>query len=175
RNLAGDNRRDRPGLGPPASRSGSSRYGPRSETARVPVLAGIRAADQRISRDEDRLAAAEAGRVRVAHGLVAEPLQVGLTVPEALLEPDEVAVDTEPGTVERRLGVEAVVDDCGHELHVRLRLDEAAHHPERAHQLALPEEHSRDDRVVRPPARLDRPGDGEAGPTVLQHDSGPRR
>src|SRR5581483_4832083 len=148
--------------------------GPRraSDAGRVAVLAGIGAADERVALEEDRLAATEAERLRLAHRPVAEALEVEVALPQPLLEPDDVAVDAEAGAVERGLRVEAVVDERRDELHVRLRLDEAAHDAERAVEAPVAEEHPRDDRVVRAAARLDRARDGEAGAAVLQHDAG---
>src|SRR5919201_3770387 len=69
--------------------------GRRSQSGRVPVLAWIRAADERVALDENRLAAAEAERVRVADGLVAELLQLRVTFPEALLEIHRVTFEPE--------------------------------------------------------------------------------
>ena len=63
-----------------------------------------------------------------------EPLELVRALPEALLERERVALDPEARPVERRLRVEPVVDERRHELHVRLRLDEAAHDAERAEQ-----------------------------------------
>ena len=58
--------------------------------------------------------------------------------PEALLEEHAFAVDAKARPVERRLRVEAVVDERGHELEVRLGLDEPAHHTERARAARRP-------------------------------------
>ncbi len=58
---------------------------------------------------------------------------------------------------------------------MRLRLDEAAHVPERPEQRPVAPQHPRDDRVVGPPARLDAPVDGEARAAVLQRDARARR
>ena len=58
---------------------------------------------------------------------------------------------------------------------MRLGLQEAAHDAERAEQLPVAEKQPRNDRVVRAPARLDAPADGEAGAAVLEHDTGSRR
>src|SRR5581483_11466746 len=144
--------------------------GPRraSDAGRVAVLAGIGAADERVALEEDRLAATEAERLRLAHRPVAEALEVEVALPQPLLEPDDVAVDAEAGAVERGLRVEAVVDERRDELHVRLRLDEAAHDAERAVEAPVAEEHPRDDRVVRAAARLDRARDGDAGAERLE-------
>src|SRR5262249_51745422 len=100
-----------------------------------------------------------------------ERLRVG---PEPFLEEDDAVLDPESRPVERRLRVEAIVDQRGDELHVRLRLDEAAHHAERAEELSVPEQHAGDDRVVRTLARLDAPLDGEAAAAVLEQDAGAR-
>ena len=59
-------------------------------------------------------------------------LELLRAVPQPLLQPDDVAVDEEARAVERRLWVEAVVHERRDELHVRLGLDVAAHHAERA-------------------------------------------
>ena len=53
------------------------------------------------------------------------------SAPEPLLELHDVAVDHEPRPLERGLRVEPVVHDRGHELQVRLRLEESAHDAER--------------------------------------------
>ena len=58
-----------------------------------------------------------------------------------------------------------------HELEVRLGLDEAAHDAEGAEEVSVAEQHPGDDRVVRPPARLHRAADGEAGAPVLEIDA----
>ena len=105
----------------------------------------------------------------------AERLDLGGAIPEALLEQDAVTLRAEARAVECRLGVEPLVDERRDELDVRLCLDEPAHDAERTEQLAVAEEHSRDDRVVRPAARLDLPRDGEARSAVLQDDSGSGR
>src|SRR3989442_4000723 len=57
----------------------------RLEAGRVAVLAVIRAADEGVAGDEDRLAAAEAVGVRIAHRPVAEPLELGVSLPEPFL------------------------------------------------------------------------------------------
>ncbi len=84
----------------------------------------------------------------LAHGRDARSLELVGAVPEPLLQPDDVAVDEEARAVERGLGVETVVHEARDELHVRLGLDVAAHHAERATQAAVAEQHARDDRVV---------------------------
>src|SRR5262249_40209997 len=146
-----------------------------SEARRVAVLAGVGATDERFALDEDRLPAAEAVRVRLAHGPVAELVQLLVSLPEAFLQPDVLAVDPEAGSVERSLRIEPVVDERGDELHVRLRLDEAAHHAERPEQLAAAQQKAGDDRVVRPPPRLDGSADREACAAALEDDARARR
>src|SRR5262249_10347979 len=137
----------------------------------VAVLTRVRAAYESIALHEDGLAGAERERVCLPHGSVAERLEVDVPFPEALLEPHPSGLGPEARPVECRLGVEPVVDEGRHELHVRLRLDEAAHDAERPEQVAVPEQHGRDDRVERPAARFDGPGDGEAGAAVLKDDA----
>ena len=88
----------------------------------------IRAAGEGVAGDEDRLPAAEAVGVRIAHRAVAEPLELYVSLPEPFLEVDGVAVHAEPRAVERRLRVEAVVDERRDELDVGLCLDEALRH-----------------------------------------------
>ncbi len=83
----------------------------------------------------------------------------------------EPPADAEARPVERRLGVEPVVDESRHELEVRLSLDQAAHHAERADELPGTQEHPGDDRVIGPPARDDAALELEAGPAVLQDHS----
>ena len=67
-------------------------------------------------------------------------------------------VHPEARRVERALRVEAAVDERVHELEVALRLHRAAHHAERAPQLAVAEQEPGDDRVERPPPRRSRFG-----------------
>ena len=83
-------------------------------------------------------------------------------------------VDPEARRVERALRVEAAVDERVHELEVALRLHRAAHHAERAPQLAVAEQEPGDDRVERPlprpqPVRMSRLR-REAPRPVLEHD-----
>src|SRR5439155_9575074 len=103
----------------------------------VSVLAWIRAAEEGLAVDDDRLAAAEAEGVRVPDDFVSEPLELVRLTPQALFEADELAVDPETRLIERRLRVERLVDEGGDELDVRLRLDEASHDAERADELAV--------------------------------------
>src|SRR5439155_5006235 len=138
----------------------------------IAALPRIRAADEGVALDEDRLATAEAVRLCLAHRPIAERLEVGVPFPQALLEAHHVAVDAEARAVEGGLGVEPVVDERRDELHVRLGLDEAAHHAEGPEQRSVAEEHARDDRVVGTTPWLDGTADGEAGAAVLQDDAG---
>ncbi len=108
-------------------------------------------------------------------GRQAERLDLGGALPEPLLEENGVPLHAEARAIEGSLRVELVVHEGGDQLDMSLRLDEATHDSERAQQLAVAQEHSRDDRVVRTPAGLDAPGHGEAGAAVLEHDAGARR
>src|SRR5436309_9613281 len=153
-------------------RTSSSRS---SEAGGIAVLARVGSPDEGLPFEQDRLAAAEGRSLGFADGLEPGAANLVFPVPQALLEPDEPALDPEARPVERRLGVEAVVDEPRDELHVRLGLDEAAHHAERPEQRAVTEQHAGDDRVVWAPARIDLAGDREAGAAVLEDDAGAGR
>src|SRR5947207_9361652 len=58
---------------------------------------------------------------------------------------------------------------------MRLRLDEAAHDPERPEQAPVAEEHARNGGVVWAAARYDRSRDREGGAAVLEDDAGSGR
>ena len=138
-------------------------------------MRGSEPADERAVPLEDDLTAAERRHGLLTDRLEPEPPDRVRLGPEALLELHLVAVDLEAGSVQRSLGVELVVHEGGDELHVGLRLDEAAHVAERAEQRPVRDEHARDDRVVGPAPRLHPPGHGEAGTAILEHDAGPGR
>jgi hypothetical protein len=140
----------------------------------VAVLAAVGAANQTPALAEDRLATAEEPVLAARERAQTELLELGSAPREALLEQDVATLEAEAGAVERGLRVEAVVDERGDELEVGLSLDEAAHDPERAEQAAVAEEHPWDERVVRPPTRLNLARDGEARAAVLEDDAGPR-
>ena len=87
--------------------------------------------------DEDRLPAAEPGRVSLGGRGEAELFDVMPTVPELTLEQHHVPLDSEAGLVERSLRVHAV-DQRGDELDVGLRLQETTHDAERTQQPPVP-------------------------------------
>ena len=87
--------------------------------------------------------------------LQAGALELLRAFPQPFLEADGVGLDAEARAVERRLRIEAVVDDGADELDVRLGLDEAPHDPERPGQCPVAQQHPGDDRVVRAAPRLD--------------------
>src|SRR5438034_6834700 len=70
---------------------------PESVAGGVAVLARVRSPQERVAVDEDRLPSTEAGRLRLAHDLVARPLERLRLRPEPLLQEDDVSLDAEPG------------------------------------------------------------------------------
>src|SRR6476646_2238639 len=139
------------------------------------VAARIGTCDERIADREDRLADAERVHVLVEYRLVTECPQLVGVLPEPRLERDLASFqNAEAPAVERALRVGAV-DQVRDELEMRLRLHRPAHDPEGAEQLAVLEQHSRDDRVERPLAGRDAVGmlriGREAERAVLQHDA----
>src|SRR3954451_6588713 len=144
-----------------------------SQSERDPVLAPVAAADERVAGHQDRLAAAEEQMVALGAHLQAGGREAGGI--EAGLEREDLAVDAKPRAVQRGLRVQAVVDEPADELKVCLGLEERAHDPERPEQLAVAQQQSRDERVVRARPRHDLALDGEPRGAVVEHDPGAGR
>src|SRR5439155_8048891 len=144
------------------------------EACCVPVLARVGAACECVAVDEDRVPGAEVVDVVADDEVEPEPVELIRSAREGRLDQERVTVDTEARSVERGLRVELVVDEGGDELEMRLSLEEAAHHAERAEQAAVSHQQTRDDGVVGTPAGLHVAGNGEAGAPILEDDARPR-
>src|SRR5262245_14390594 len=84
-----------------------------SEAGGIAVLAWVGTADERVPCHEDGLAPAEVTRVCLSDRFDAQRLQLDVALPQSLLKLHDVAVHHEARPLERRLRVEAVVDDGG--------------------------------------------------------------
>src|SRR5215213_4528785 len=105
------------GAGCPYS-AGGNRPTPPLEARREAVLARVGAAEDAAVADVDGLAAAERWAARLLdHGQPGLPQPVG-PLPQRFLQQDGVAVDAVARPVQRRLRVEALVDQRGHVLDV---------------------------------------------------------
>src|ERR1700733_15243573 len=100
-----------------------------SDSERAAVLACVRATEQRLVTDDDRLTAAEYAAPGLLAHVKSEPGELVRAPPQRLLEAERRAVDPEAAAVDRHLRV-AVRQQRGQELHVRLGLDEPAHQAE---------------------------------------------
>ena len=136
----------------------SARYdvalGTRSDPAGVAVLARVGAADQRVARDEDRLAAAEAVRSRSRARSCSRGAGGRARGPRAPPRGARAPVDPEAGRSSAACGSRPSSTSAETSCMCACAWMKPPMTPNGPSSSAVAEEHPRDDRVVRPPAGL---------------------